>query len=31
MSDGRIERTIGDRMKVFKEFVSLFESDEEVE
>ncbi|KAK0504054.1 hypothetical protein EDD18DRAFT_485081 [Armillaria luteobubalina] len=31
MTDGRIERTIGDRMKVFKEFVSLFESDEEVE
>ncbi|PBK97648.1 hypothetical protein ARMGADRAFT_647056 [Armillaria gallica] len=31
MSDRRIERTIGDRMKVFKEFVSLFESDEEVE
>ncbi|KAK0201733.1 hypothetical protein DFS33DRAFT_1264495 [Desarmillaria ectypa] len=29
IADGRIERTIGDRMKVFKEFVSLFESDEE--
>ncbi|KAK0464581.1 uncharacterized protein EV420DRAFT_1517028 [Desarmillaria tabescens] len=31
IADGRIERTIGDRMKVFKEFVSLFESDEDVE